>query len=323
MSPEFLKSLLRNVPYGLLAISGDGQVTLANKLAVEYLGLEVSAGRLSGQPLMRLLDHFPALQEKLIRCLHHGQKRFTLKSVPHCGRYLDIRTRSVPTGFLLTIGNVTELKEMEARLLQSMMHGQESERRRLARELHDGIGPMLSAVRLQMEALRTDQLDADTDARIAPALELIDDVAAELRSISHALMPRVLLDFGLAEALFSLRQNLTRNKRHKIEVLPTGEFGDLPPQLALALYRSAQELINNALKHAKATAINVQLIRHHKSVVLMVEDNGVGMSEDQQQEARSGIGLLNIESRVTALGGAFVLDSTPLQGTTCTIEVPL
>ena len=322
---NFLQSVVRTVPYGLIATDTSGRVLMANKLAVELLGLQVAPSKLKRKELHAYLDHFPSLQQKLLDALKNGNKAFGYRATPLNDYFLDIKARGLADGMLIVIGNVTSLKHTEAELLQAMMEGQETERRRLAKDLHDGIGPLLSAVKMQVEGLETAMKLGEPDAlaRLEQATELIDSVAEELRTVSHALMPRELLDFGLNQALLSLCNKLQRTKRVRVELIATGELSGLDSQLALALYRSTQELINNAIKHAKPTTISIQLIRHSASLVIMVEDDGCGMSDSARKAAESGIGLLNIESRVTALSGTFVLDSSPGAGTVATIEIPL
>ena len=175
------------------------------------------------------------------------------------------------------------------------------ERHILARDLHDSLGGMLSLLRLKIEGGMGKE----------EALQLLDNTHTELRRVSHHLMPEELLQGGLVSALHDFAVSV-----------PGAEFqsyGDirLSKEQELTLYRCAYELVNNALKHAKASHINIQLMQDNQEVTLTVSDNGTGMSDG------SGMGLQNIRERIEPYHGTFRIVSNENEGTEINVSLPL
>ena len=205
-------------------------------------------------------------------------------------------------------------KEHQLTSMQAMVDGQEAERSRLARDLHDGLGGLLSTVRLQLSRMREggDALPAREEFLQAQAL--IDKASTELRRIAHNLMPQVLVRFGLQAALEDLVSDLKTEQGPAVELQVYGWQEPLAPGYALSLYRMAQELINNVLKHAQASEVLVQVLRRDRRIYLTVEDNGRGF--DPQAIRTGGHGLANLRSRAAYLQGTLEIDTRPGQGTT-------
>jgi len=216
----------------------------------------------------------------------------------------------------------------EERLLQQEMRTkaiietEEKERTRIARELHDGLGQQLSAAKMNIASLksRISQQDPDQIDLVENAVLLVDDAVREVRSISHNMMANALIKNGLASAVRDFVQKMSAGGSIRTDLEIVGLQDRLDPTLEMMLYRVLQELVNNILKHAQASVVSIQLIRHDSSIVLQVEDNGIGFTPES---ANDGIGLANIRSRVEILQGSFYVDSQPGHGTTSTIEVPL
>jgi two-component system NarL family sensor kinase len=179
---------------------------------------------------------------------------------------------------------------------------------------------------LNLEAALTEILERnvpDTIMNLQSAIQLIDSMAIEMRSISHSLMPRVLEDFGLVDALENLCNKLDNTNKIKVSFLNVGVNKRCDKLVELGLYRITQELINNAIKHSKAQTIQVQLIHRSDSLMLMVEDDGIGFDLNNIKDDDEGIGLLNVESRAKAFGGDFFLDTADGRGVIATIEIPI
>jgi signal transduction histidine kinase len=223
---------------------------------------------------------------------------------------------------IITIADITNVKLTEFLSLNSMLEGQEMERKRLAREIHDGIGPQLSTLKMKLAGIESDlqKTSAETKDQFAKSYGLIDEVADDLRSISHNLLPKVLIDFGLTEALESLIDKIHGTKNIDISFISSIPKKRLHHVLELGIYRICQELTNNTLKHANAKKITLQLIQVDKLMRLTYEDDGVGFVRPDQSQ---GLGLMNIESRVKAFGGELNIDSVPGKGMTATMEIPI
>ena len=218
-----------------------------------------------------------------------------------------------------------ERQLLERLRTQAVLEAEETERRRIGADLHDGVGQLLTAAKLNLHALG-EQLPAQTEgqqALLQNALDGVDESFKEVRSISHNLMPNALIKRGLAQAVRDFLDKLTPDGRLKINLEVVGlDRGRLEPTTENVLFRVIQELVQNVLKHARATEMTLQIVRHAEELTVLVEDNGVGFDPAALGED-AGIGLRNIESRMAFLGGRADFDAVLGRGTTVTLEVPL
>ncbi|MFT6021889.1 MAG: two-component system NarL family sensor kinase, partial [Saprospiraceae bacterium] len=204
--------------------------------------------------------------------------------------------------------------------------GQEQERHRLAQEIHDGIGPMMSTIRLNLDAVKRDlgDIPEKTLNKVNAMGDLIQNIATDIRQISHDLMPSALIDFGITEALNSLSQKINQSEMLTVNFYHIGIKKRLERRVEVNLYRIVQELLNNAIKYAKAKTINIQLVQRDNMIVLTVEDDGIGFDQNKIDEfLENGIGLRNINTRVTSLNGLFSIDTQKGKGVMSTIEIPV
>jgi signal transduction histidine kinase len=324
---NFLKTVLEKAPVGILAVDGDGVIKMLNNKAIQLLELSEMDFEPESDETVRYISDLGSLYEYLRKFIEEKRSSLFLEGIKHGNNYLTIRGRLIMDNLILTISNISNLREVQAQSMLSMLEGQEIERKRLSKEIHDGLGPLLSTIRLNLESLSS-QLD-ESNAKIsvhqklANIYHLIDTLAHDMRYLSHALMPKVLEDFGLGAALESLCSQF--NDLESVELLYyDGGFSErLTKSVELNIYRIAQELLNNAIKHSGANKIILQLIRHPESIVLMVEDNGIGFNKDHAGTDNPGIGLKNIQTRTKMLGGTFFIDSSRGEGVTATCEIPL
>jgi len=232
--------------------------------------------------------------------------------------------------------NITERRRNEEytlrrqrELMDALVEGQDQERRRIAAELHDGVGQIIHAMSLNLHALDL-QLQKSQIQRpevLGVIRTQMEETIDEIRSISHNLMPRVLQDFGLEHALRQMCDRLQHNRNKqgnptpdiRLEVLsmPQG----MMKSAQASLYRIVQEIVHNAIKHASAQKVVIQINERDGYLVLMIEDDGVGFDTRKMQHSR-GIGLGNIEARVKLMGGSQNIESSPDNGTTFVIEIP-
>lgn len=215
-----------------------------------------------------------------------------------------------------------ELRFQE-QLLTTTVTAQEEERKRISKELHDGIAQSLSALKMQFSGLRNGLKEMDDVSlyRFDSSIEELDNACSEVRSISHQMMPRALMERGLIEALEDLFEKTLQNSKVDFHFEEVGmENAPLPKEIEISLYRICQELLNNIIKHANATRVDIQIIKRLDSLMLLVEDDGKGLAKDQSTD---GIGLMNIESRLSALQGEWRLESEQNGGTVATIKIPI
>lgn len=211
--------------------------------------------------------------------------------------------------------------QLENSLLKNSVEVQETERKRIAEDLHDGVGSELSSINL----LITNHFiqhpvinDEDTIYRAQLAKQL-DKLLIEVREVAHDLMPQNFNEKGIIEILIEKIDYLNATNTLTFELLFTGDFNYTNKQVQIACYRIILELLTNIIKHSKATKATLQLYSEETYLQIIVEDNGIGLHEINDHK---GIGLQNIRSRISALQGTINFDSSKF-GTTIIIEVPI
>ncbi|MFT7298805.1 MAG: signal transduction histidine kinase [Sphingobacteriales bacterium] len=213
----------------------------------------------------------------------------------------------------------TLLNQQELKVISAMVEGQEQERNRIATDLHDRLGGLLSTVKLQFETLKA-KVTKDGEPisdEISKTKKLLDKAVDEVRSISHNLSSGTLNKFGLASALNELAYTVNDTKQIRVEVHIHGLDQRLPENIEVELYRIIQECLSNTLKHSKATEFSINLTKFNKEINLITEDNGIGFNVGKLS---AGIGLQNIKRRVEKIKGTINFDSTIGKGTTTVIE---
>ena len=219
-------------------------------------------------------------------------------------------------------------REKELELLSgARVQAQEEERRRISREIHDGLGQLLTAIKLNLEILE-DSLPAHDEARsrVGESKQLLDNVLKEAREISYNLMPSVLDDFGLGPGLQSLCEQFSKRASLKISFHEHGLKERLTPDVEIGLYRIVQEALNNVVKHAEAKEVEVQIVRHKNRLRVTIEDDGIGISgglPTQKDVESGGTGLVSMRERASSFGGTFLIDSSPGKGTMINVEIPM
>ena len=204
--------------------------------------------------------------------------------------------------------------------LKAMMQGEEKERTRIARELHDGIGGMLTAINMNISALQKKHKNIPEIKDLNEIMTMLQSTAIEVRKTAHNLMPDILLKYTLPEALHLYCEHIDTGDKLQINLQIYGALEGLDKFLALSLYRIIQELVQNIIKHSKGTISEIQLRLDGEKLTVTVEDNGVGFKKDIVSD---GLGLQNVRSRIEALQGFISIESAPGMGTTVYIELDL
>jgi two-component system, NarL family, sensor kinase len=217
---------------------------------------------------------------------------------------------------ILQQANEALIREQNALQLKSLLEGQEKERTRLARELHDGLGGYLTSVQLKAQQLKTSNLDLRL---LDEVTDMVATAGKEMRKISHALAPEGLLHLGLAESINQYVQKVSTGTC-SIAFEVHGQPWAADDYSEHTVYRIIQELINNVLKHADAHEAFVSLSYLDKELHVVVEDNGKGF--DTRQLNTQGHGLQHIQARVTYLNGDLDILSQPGKGSSFTLIVP-
>lgn len=220
--------------------------------------------------------------------------------------------------------NLQTIRQLEDALriesMQSMLEGQETERRRVATDLHDSLGGLLAAVKIRLENLSGKLPELDKSEEFKKVKTLLNDTIDETRQIARNLQPGTLHQFGLMKAIRDLTGRVRGDGVPAIDFQHFGTFTDIDHTIALNCYRIVQELLQNSLKHAQATEILVQLTRTDSELALLVEDNGIGYDPETVVQ---GMGTGNMGQRVQFINGEISIQSAKGQGTSTMVTVPL
>lgn len=210
-------------------------------------------------------------------------------------------------------------KEHQLLATQSVLQGEEAERSRLARDLHDGLGGLLSGVKLALSNVKGNViLSSKNVEKFDNALGLLDMSIRELRRVAHNMMPEALVKFGLKEALSDFCNSINTNAI-QINFQFFGIDKRIDSSYEINTFRIAKELINNALKHSQSSELMIQIIQEENRVHLTVQDNGQGFDTAILCKSK-GCGINNIKSRVESLKGSFDIVSEPGKGTEASVE---
>ncbi len=226
------------------------------------------------------------------------------------------------SSLLLALSLVSYLRanrhKQKIRVLKAVIEGEEKERSRIARELHDGIGGLVSAMNMNIILLGKEQktLHDDTYQKL---LHITDEISNEIRKTAHNLMPETIARNSLPEAVQLFCNHINKNGL-EIDIQTYGPFELLEQDIRLSLYRIIQELVQNVIKHAQATYTLVQMSLQEPILCIIVEDNGVGIDPGKQT---GGMGLHSIKTRIESMNGRFSIESDPGKGTTALIELPV
>jgi signal transduction histidine kinase len=205
-------------------------------------------------------------------------------------------------------------------LSRKLISTQEEERKRIALDLHDEMGQMLSALKIGLQALAKREESRDSE-ELARLIRLTQVVMDQIRALAHRLRPSILDNFGLKAALEDLCETLAESELlevvYNLEDLPKERIS---PEMEISLFRVAQEALTNVLKHSQSERVEVRLEKDTDRVRLIVEDQGVGFDLDQALEDGKRLGLLGMEERIGLLGGHLSIN-TGEKGTTILAEV--
>jgi two-component system, NarL family, sensor kinase len=217
-----------------------------------------------------------------------------------------------------------EILKVQEQKNKAIIEAEERERIRIAKDLHDGVGQMVSALKLQMSSLETgvEFKSEEERNRYIDMIAFVDETVKEVRSVSHSMMPNALIRSGLSSAVREFVQRISSTDKLKVDLEIVGLNDRLEQTTETVLFRVLQEIVSNIVKHANANHVTIQLIRHDHEITLMVEDNGKGFDTSKIQEFE-GIGLKNLFSRVEFLNGTIHFDSNPGRGTTVTVDIPM
>ncbi|MDD4373305.1 MAG: sensor histidine kinase [Bacteroidales bacterium] len=213
-------------------------------------------------------------------------------------------------------------RSSEKQLLNAVIKTEENERKRFSKELHDGLGPLLSAVKMSISTLIYNEKEGQKKSIQSNALALVNESISSLRELSNNMSPHVLENFGLKAAIEAFCSKLN-NKTLSIKFKTNIGNKKYNTHIEIVIYRSICELVNNTFKHARAKNVSIQLIEKENLLNLQFRDDGCGFNVNEiNKSSSSGMGLYNINSRVKSLSGNFTIESSPNGGTAISLQIP-
>lgn len=216
-----------------------------------------------------------------------------------------------------------EVNRKQNEITERIIETQELERKKIADQLHDDIGSLLSVVSIQLSSALENKHKSDSLIKLRKASEVLESVSETVRSISHTLNPLAIEKYGFKNAIIDLFNNINLADRLQIEYIIIGFEGhkNIDMNLINDLYRIIKELVNNVIKHSEASHCLIQVIEHEDIISIMVEDNGIGISD--KNKMKNGIGIENIRAKINYFEGQIEYSDMPDGGLLINIEIPL
>src|SRR4030095_57301 len=217
----------------------------------------------------------------------------------------------------------TALMKQQEMATKAVLEAEENERQRIAKDLHDSIGQMMSAAKMNLSAFESEIKFENKEQELAleQIIQLVDESCKEVRNVSHNMMPNALLKNSLASAVREFIDKLDQ-KKLQVHLYTEGLDEALDSNIETVLYRVIQECVNNVIKHADATTLDISLIKDQDGISATIEDNGTGYNVADKDKS-NGMGLKNITTRIEYLKGNVEFDSTPGKGTLVALHVPV
>lgn len=217
----------------------------------------------------------------------------------------------------------SEILHQQDLAAKAVMNAEDEERKRMATHLHDGIGQLLSAANMNISVLDDFKNDTNNFSKILSKIKaILEEAIVDVRSLSHQIMPNMLIKNSLADALRDLIAKTNSPKLH-LDLKMQGLQNDLDQNIQVVMYRIIQECINNTIKHAKATKVEIVVAQQNNIIEAIFKDNGVGFDPLNKNSKKNGLGLDNIKSRIDILKGKLIIKSAVGKGTAIIIKIPV
>jgi PAS domain S-box-containing protein len=329
-SEKRFSTLFHNSSDEIFLADLEGNFLEVNQVACDSLGYSAEEFRRMNFRDIKTAKYVDKVKENIELILVRGKLIYESEHMSKQGRILSLEMKSRLINYqgkkaILSIArDITERKQLERKILRAVIDAEERERERIAGELHDDLGPLMSAIKLYVNELESEDLrEEERDEFLQKANEILDEAISSTRTIANNLTPRVIIDFGLIRALdsFCKKLNLTQKVNIIYEASVTERFDQT---IELVLYRVVTELLNNSMKHACASKIEVHLEKFDNILQLTYLDDGVGFDLDEVlQNESSGMGLKNIISRLQSINGTYRIHSRKDSGTLIVVEIKL
>ena len=306
-----------------------GNLLEVNQVACDTLGFSREEFLKKNFKDLKTPKYFDTVEPNLKKIIKHGRHVYETEHVSKDGKVISLEVKSRVINYMgnqaiISIAReTTERKEMERSILNAVIKAEENERERISKDIHDGLGPLLSTIKLYVNELESGDLEPEEKKEMLKHTnELINEAISSTRSISNNLSPRLIMDFGLVKAVeaFCKKVNLVNKIKIDFDNNLIGERFD--QTIEIVLYRVVTELINNSLKHAQATKIEIALEKIGEILQMTYLDDGIGFDKDKILSSETGgMGLKNIISRLRSVDGNYRIHSRPGAGTLVVVEL--
>ncbi|MEA2206234.1 MAG: hypothetical protein QOE77_3010 [Blastocatellia bacterium] len=334
-SEERYRALFENSRDALYVHDLSGKYISVNRAAEELSGY--SRAEIIGRNFAEFIapQHLPDVRENLCRKLEReGETSYEVETITKDGRRTPVEVSSrliyehgIAVGIQGTARDITDRKRAQKALRiysQRLIEAQEAERQSVARELHDEVGQVLTAVKINLHSIQKSAGTLECMPRIEEGLGIVEEALAHVRELSFNLRPALLDDLGLTAALRWYLDRYGQRTGMQTELLSDFDGERLPRELETACFRIAQEALTNIARHAQATKASIRFERSHAMLLLTVADNGVGFDVNGfDQHGASALGLRGMMERAQAIGGAIDIHSRPAKGTEVQARLPI
>ncbi len=324
---EFFRNLLDTVPFSIFISNLKGEILQINSLALnlsKYSETEIKLLRISD--ITKSANKNPE-HIRLSEIRQADQLLFGTILIAKDGEEIPVSVTSqfisnTDTDFFISfVQKMENAKELESKIFKNILEIQNNERKRISRDLHDGLGPLLSLIKLYVSDLDSDDFsNQQRKSLVNDTVEIIDEAVSTTRSIANNLVPSVLKQYGLVNALSEFIHQIRRKNNINIELKSKGK-DLLDINVQMEVYQIIRELLNNSLKHAKATQIIIKLLFFDNHLNIHYKDNGIGFNLDNSSISAKGLGLSNIYSRIEVLKGDLKIETKPGNGLWVEIKI--
>lgn len=339
VSEEKFFAAVNSIPVPLATLDQQGCITFVNPV---FKNILQASDDLAGIPITDVIQAVPQGTDgttehtswwSALQSDHHLDGAWTLSPLLKDRVFSDFTLVPFQTGtdsqagYLLTFRDITTdyrneqlKKEIERANLAALIEGQEGERTRVARDLHDSLGQMLSGIKLHIDTILSKHASPE---HTQPLRQLLDEAIQETTRISENLIPRTLEDLPLKQCVQSLVNNLAPLFEGQIKLVAGELAPDLPYSQKIAVFRIIQEALNNAIKYSQAETIHIQMTLETHAIDLTIEDDGKGFDIQQLQTNHSSHGLKNMKDRAAIINGELTIESSEKLGTLVHLTAPI
>lgn len=309
----------------------NGNLIEVNQVAIDTLGFSREEFLKKNFKDLKTHKYIDTVGPNLEKIIENGRHVYETEHVSRDGRVISLEVNSRVINYLgrkaiISIAReTTERKQMERKILSAVIKAEEQERERISRDLHDGLGPLLSTVKLYVNELESGDMEPEEKTELLKQTnEIINESISGVRAISNNLSPHLIMDFGLAKAVESFCKKV--NLVQKIRINFDNSIGSqrFDQTVEIVLYRVITELINNTLKHAQAGRIDIYLEIIEDVLQMTYMDDGIGFDKEKVLgEQSAGMGMKNITSRLESVNGTLRIHSRPGAGFLVVAEIRL